>query len=149
MAMDLDPFSHPYTDEEIAHLEMRSRDEDLRVNRQLFPDRYAPQPKMTVTETLNNLPGEFLEGHIPADIAAEIAEMPGSAADYVNDELPQRSPPTVCKGYDDAPEDVRQEVEPLTVEELKAELDAISVAYEKGDHKADLRNKLAVAWAAM
>jgi hypothetical protein len=42
-----------------------------------------------------------------------------------------------------------EEITPLTAEELRAELDAIGVAHEKGATKAKLRDILAVAWAAM
>lgn len=144
MALDLDPYSHAYTDEEIEHLEMRSRSNDLRINRQLFPDRYSPVPKPTVAETLNSLPGEFVDGHIPADLAATVmSEIERSSAASASPE------PVHCNGFDDAPQDVKNEINPLTVDDLKAELDAINVPYEKSDHKAQLRDKLAVAWAAL
>jgi hypothetical protein len=131
MALDLDPYTHAYTAEEVAHLEMRSRRTDLDINRQLFPENYAVEPELSVAQALNNLPGEFVEGH-PVD-------------DYPKNQ----GGPVHCNGFDDAPDDVKEEIQPLTVEELKAELDAIKVPYEKGAHKSKLRDLLAVAWAAM
>ena len=135
MAVDFDPYTHPYTDAEIAQLTMRSRTRDLDINRSLFPERYgeAPEP-LAISDALNNLPGEFADGHVTPDMQPPPAPAPV---------------PVHCNGFADAPDDVKEEVEPLTVDELKAELEAISVTYEKGDHKAQLRDKLAVAWAAM
>jgi hypothetical protein len=129
MALDLDPFSHAYTAEEIAHLKMASDSYSLGINRQLFPANYAPPQQLSVTESLNNLPGEFVDGHNP----------------YVE----PKHVPVHCNGFGDAPADVVEEITPLTVEELRAELDAIGVAYEKGATKTKLRDTLAVAWAAM
>lgn len=123
---------HRFTDDEVAYLKAWSKDHEIQRNRRKFPMPGDDEPDITETFTpqaVRNVlvGGEREEGHPDRGHRTE-------------------DPVT---GFDNAPEDVRDEIEPLTVKELQAELGELDIEYDPSLTKPALRDLLAVEWAKL
>ena len=122
-----------FTAEEEAELQMWSRSHEIEKNHRKYPsEEDDEEDPLSVQARLNALSGgEGDSGH-PTD------------RQHVSQVLPS--------GFDDAADDVRDEIEPLTVDELKAELDEVKKRnpefdYDRSAKKDELRDLLAVEWS--
>lgn len=113
------------TAEEEAELHAWSQDHLIKVNHMQFPkeddsadDGLTPQASLNVL-----LGGEGAEGH------------PIREAEFG----------TPVSGFADAPDDVKADIDPLKVDELRHELEELGL--DTDGNKDELRDRLAVAWS--
>src|SRR5262245_50619970 len=118
---------HRYTDEEENYLISRAQEHLVATNHRIFPKpEDSEEPSGTPQSIANQLVGgEGDTGHV---VKSTIGELQVS-------------------GFDDAPEDVQAEVKPLTVAQLKDEIEALGVEHPDGASKDDLRDILAKEWS--
>lgn len=128
---------HRYTDEEEEYLRSRAQEHLIQTNHRLFPkDEDEEEDSGTPQSRLNALVGgEGETGHVAKSTIGEPEEEEGEEGDG-----------EASGAFNDAEDDVKSEIEPLKVDELKSELEALGVEY--GDaKKPELRDLLAAEWS--
>jgi len=119
---------HRYTEEEEDYLRSRAQEHLIAINHRVFPEEGDDEEPTGTPQSIANDLGTGGEGETGHVVKSTIGDQQVS-------------------GFDDAPDDVKSEVEPMTATQIKEELDALGVEYPGNASKAELRDILAKEWS--